>query len=117
MLLPLMLHATHLTPEQEEKIRTIMHADRSRLRELFSQIDQANDALAAKLVGPAAIDAASLTPEVDRIAALRTELLKQGLQSALAIRAVLTPEQLQQAAKKRARMLALQKEMRSLMEE
>jgi Spy/CpxP family protein refolding chaperone len=117
MLLPLMLHATNLTPEQEEKIRVIMRSDRSRLRELFGQIDQANDALAAKLVAPAPVDAAGLAPEVERISVLRTELLKQGLQSALAIRAVLTPEQLEQAAKKRARMLALQKEMRELMEE
>ncbi|MDX2166090.1 MAG: periplasmic heavy metal sensor [Deltaproteobacteria bacterium] len=117
MLLPLMLHATNLSPAQEEKIRTIMRADRERLRALFGQIDQANDALAAKLIGPAPVDAAGLAPEVERITALRTELLKQGLQSALAIRAVLTPEQLEQAARKRARMLALQKEMRELMEE
>ncbi len=115
--LPMMLHASNMTPEQEQQVRAIMTADRSRLRSLFGQIDQANDALAAKLVGSAPVDAASLAPEVERIAALRGELLKQGLQSALAIRAVLTPEQLERAAKKRARMITLQKEMRELMDE
>jgi len=115
MLLPLMLRAGDLTPEQEQKVRTIMSGDRARIHELFDQIDKANDSLAAKLVSPGAVDAAALTPDVDRIAGLRTELLKEGLQSALAIRAVLTPEQLARAAQKRARMTELQTQMRELM--
>jgi Spy/CpxP family protein refolding chaperone len=117
MLLPLMLRTGDLTPEQEQKVRGIMQGDRTRLHDLFEQIDKANDALATKLVNPGPVDAASLAPEIDRITALRAELLKQGLQSAIAIRAVLTPEQLARAAKKRVRMMELQKEMRQLMDD
>jgi Spy/CpxP family protein refolding chaperone len=116
MLLPLMVRSGDLTPEQEQKAHAIMRGDRTRLHDLFEQIDRANDALAAKLVGPGPVDAAALTAEIERITTLRAELLKQGLQSALAIRAVLTPEQLARAARKRTRMMELQREMRELVE-
>jgi Spy/CpxP family protein refolding chaperone len=116
LLLPLMLRAGELTPEQEQQVRAIMSGDRAKIHALFDQIDAANDALAAKIVGPGSVDAAALQPEIERIAALRTELLKEGLQSALAIRAVLTPEQLARAAQKRTRMMELQQQMRELMD-
>ncbi|MGH7787363.1 MAG: Spy/CpxP family protein refolding chaperone [Candidatus Binatia bacterium] len=117
MMLPLMLRQKDLSPEQHQRMRTIMEADRSGLHTLFSDLDAANTALAAKLLAPGAIDAASLQPEVERISALRRQLMERGLQTALGVRAVLTPVQLAKVADKRARLEKLQAEMRALLDD
>ena len=116
MMLPLMLRQKDLSPEQHQRMRAIMEADRSGLHTLFSDLDAANTALAAKLLAPGPIDAASLQPEVDRVTALRRQLMERGLQTALGVRAVLTPAQLAKVAEKRARLEKLQAEMRALLD-
>lgn len=116
-MLPLMLRQKDLSPEQQQRMRAIMEADRSGLHTLFADLDAANTALAAKLLAPGPLDAASLQPEVDRISALRRQLMERGLKTALGVRAVLTPDQLAKVAAKRARLEKLQAEMRTLLEE
>lgn len=116
MMLPLMLRQKDLSPEQHQRMRAIMEADRSGLHTLFSDLDAANTALAAKLLAPGPLDAASLQPEVDRVSTLRRQLMERGLQTALGVRAVLTPAQLAKVADKRARLEKLQAEMRALLD-
>jgi len=116
LMLPLMLRQKGLSPEQQQRMRAIMEADRSDLHTLFGDLDVANTALAAKLLAPGPIEASSLQPEVERISALRRQLMERGLKTALGVRAVLTPEQLAKVADKRARMEKLQAELRALLE-
>ncbi|MBX3023907.1 periplasmic heavy metal sensor [bacterium] len=115
MVIPLMLHAANLTPEQRDKAKALMSANREPLRKLFDQLKTANDALAGKLVGPAPVDAAALKPEVERIAQARQQLMEHGLTIALGLRAILTPEQLAAVTAKRAKLEDLQRQMRELM--
>ena len=116
LMLPLMLHHADLTAEQEQRVRELMDADRERLHALFGELESANDALAAKLTAPGPLDAAALQPEVERVARLRRELMDQGLKTAIAVRAVLSPEQLAKAAQVQVRLRKLQSEMRELLE-
>jgi len=116
LMLPVMLRHAGLTPDQEERVHAIMDADRERLHTLFGELEAANDALAAKLTAPGPLDAAALQPEVDRVAKVRRELMDQGLKTALAVRGVLTAEQLAKAAQIQTRLRALQEEMRTLLE-
>jgi Spy/CpxP family protein refolding chaperone len=116
LMLPLMLRHAGLTPEQEQHVHEIMDADRERLHTLFGELEAANDALAAKLTAPGPLDAAALQPDVERVARLRRELMDQGLKTALAVRGVLTPEQLAKTAQVQGRLRTLQEEMRALLE-
>lgn len=116
MMLPLMLHRPDLTPEQQKRVQDILSADREQLHSLFRQLDAANDALAAKVVAPGAVDAATLQPDVDRVARLRQALMEQGLKTALAVRAVLTPEQLAKTADVQAKLRTLQQQMHELLD-
>lgn len=115
MVIPLMLRGTDLSPEQRDKVKALMGANRERLRTLFEQLRRANDALAGRLVGPTPVDAAALQPEVERVAQARQQLMEHGLTIALGLRAILTPEQLAAVTQKRTRLEDLQRQMRELM--
>jgi Spy/CpxP family protein refolding chaperone len=117
MMLPLVLKGVDLTDAQEKQVHEIMAAHRATFRTLFSQLQAAHKDVADKLFAPGNVQAADLTPEMQRVAQLRAQLMQEGLQVALAVRAVLTPEQLAKAAEIKDRMRALHTEMRGLFKE
>jgi len=114
-MLPLVLHRANLTPEQHEKVRKILESDRQDLQKLFSSLGKANDELSKKLFAPGDVALGDLQSQLDEIAGLRRQLMEQGIKTALAIRMVLTPEQLAKVAELKQRMDKLHAEMRELM--
>ena len=114
-MLPLVLHRANLTPEQHDKVRKILESDRQDLQKLFSALGKANDELSKKLFAPGDVALADLKPQIDEVAGLRRQLMEQGIKTALAIRKVLTPEQLAKVAELKQRMDKLHAEMRELM--
>ncbi len=116
MMLPLLLKHVHLTPEQTKQVQAIMDGDRQNLRSLLTQLQTANDQLASKLFAPGNLQPADLAPQIQTVNQLRQQLMEHGLKTALAIRAVLTPEQLTKAAQLKDRLQKVHAEMRSLLE-
>jgi Spy/CpxP family protein refolding chaperone len=116
MMLPLVLRHANLTPDQQAQVHKIMEADHENLQTLFKQLQTANDQLTDRLFAPGAVQASDLTPQVQQIMQLRQQLMEQGVKTALAIRAVLKPEQLAKVSQLKDRMQKLQTEMRSLLE-
>jgi Spy/CpxP family protein refolding chaperone len=114
-MLPLVLHRANLTPEQHDQVRKILESDRQDLQKLFSALRKANDELSKKLFAPGDVALTDLKPQLDEIAGLRRQLMEQGIKTALAIRKVLTPEQLTKVAELKQRMDTLHAEMRELM--
>ena len=115
-MLPLVLHRANLTPEQHEKVRKILQSDRESLHKLFSELGKANDELSKKLFTAGDLGLADLKPQIDVVSDLRRQLMEQGIKTALAIRAVLTPQQLAKVAEIKQRMDKLHAEMRALVE-
>ncbi|MBI3329742.1 MAG: Spy/CpxP family protein refolding chaperone [Nitrospinae bacterium] len=113
-LLPLVLRGVNLTDEQKARVKEIVTAHRPTFREIAGQLRVAHQELADKLFGPDAIQEADLTPQVQRVAQLRQQLMQEGLKVAMEVRGVLTPEQLAQAFQLKDRMRALRTEMRGL---
>jgi len=113
-LLPLMIHSANLTPEQDAKVRELVAARGPATRSLMQQLRQAEDVLAERLLAPGNIQLADVQPQLQRIAQLRDQVLRDSTQAALDIRALLTPEQLARAAQTNSRMRQLQREMRQL---
>jgi Spy/CpxP family protein refolding chaperone len=114
--LALMIRAAELTPEQQGKVRDVLSAHRTSTRSLVDQLRQAQQELGAKLLSPGAVQATDLQPHLQRIGQLRDQLAQDSAQAALAVRAVLTPEQLAKVAQTRDRLRQLREEMRQLME-
>ena len=116
MMLPLVLRHANLTADQQAQVHAIMDAQHQNLQALFKQLQAANNQLADKLFAPGAVQATDLAPQVQQITQLRQQLMEQGLKTALAIRAILTPDQLAKVSQLKARMEKLQAEMRSIAE-
>jgi Spy/CpxP family protein refolding chaperone len=114
-MLPLVLHRANLTPEQHDQVRKILESDRQDLHKLFSALGKANEELSKKLFAPGDVTLVDLKPQLDEIAGLRRQLMEQGTKTTLAIRKVLTPEQLAKVAELKQRMDKLHAEMRELM--
>ncbi len=116
MMLPLLLKHVHLTPEQTKQVQAIMDGDRQNLHSLLTQLQSANDQLASKLFAPGNVQPADLAPQIQTVNQLRQQLMEHGVKTALAIRTVLTPEQLAKAAQLKDRLQKVHAEMRSLLE-
>jgi Spy/CpxP family protein refolding chaperone len=117
MLLPLVLKGIDLTEEQEKQVNEIMAAHRATFRTLFSELQAAHRDMADRLFAPGSVQAEDLTPQIQRVAKLREQLMQEGLKVALAVRGLLTPAQLAKAAEIKDRMRALHTEMRGLFRE
>jgi Spy/CpxP family protein refolding chaperone len=116
MMLHMVLKSADLTPDQQNQVRKIMEDDHQQLRALFTQLQAANSQLADKLFAPGAVQSADLAPQVQQITQLRQQLMERGVKTALAVRAVLTPDQLAKVRQMRDRIDQLQTEMRTLLE-
>lgn len=116
MMLPLLLKHVHLTPEQTKQVQAIMDSDRQNLHSLLNQLQTANEQLASKLFAPGNVQPADLAPQMQTVNQLRQQLMEHGIKTALAIRAVLTPDQLAKAAQLKDRLQKVHAEMRSLLE-
>jgi Spy/CpxP family protein refolding chaperone len=116
-LVPLMLRSANLTPDQNAKVRELVAARRASARALQQQLRQAEDDLAGKLLAPGNAHLADVQPQLQQIGQLREQILRDSAQTALDIRALLTPEQLGRAAQANSRMRQLQREMRELWQE
>ena len=104
------LRAVGLSDEQKAQIRQIYAAHRPQLQALGQQIHAARQQLGDKLYSstpPSTADLASINQ-------LRDQMAQERLAIALAIRNVLTPEQLAKAAQIRQQMQQLRQQMRDL---
>src|SRR5712692_2407115 len=110
----LLLRGAHLTPEQDVKIQAILTARRAVSRALVEQLRQAQNGLTDKLFASGAVKESDLQPQLQQIAQLRDQLLRESAGVALEVRALLTPEQLSRVAQVKDRIRQLQNEMRQL---
>ena len=116
MMLPLIMNRSDLTADQREQIHKIMDADHQTLRTLFKQLETAHTALADKLFAPGPLQPADLTPLVQHVMQARQQLMEQGVKTTLAIRGVLTPEQLAKTAQLKDQLQKLRAQMHTLLE-
>ena len=114
MTLPMLLRNIPLSAEQDVRIRQILGKGRGTTQSLADQLRNAEEKLADQLVSPAPLRAADVQPQLDRISALRHQMLEDAARVSLDIRAVLTHEQLAKAQHVRDRIRLLQAEMRQL---
>jgi Spy/CpxP family protein refolding chaperone len=112
-----MIKGVGLTQEQNEQVKNLLATRRKTLRSLFKQLRTANEELANQLFVPEDVSEDMLKPTVQKITRLREQLLQEGLQTVLAVRQVLTPEQRAKAARLKEHVEALHAAMSGLMSE
>lgn len=116
-LLPLMIKGVGLTDEQSGRVKDVLASRRKTLRSLFKQLREANEELADKLFVPEDVSEETLTPTVQKISQLREKLVREGLQTVLQVRQILTPEQRAKAARLKEHIEALHAAMGGLVKD
>ncbi len=111
-MLPMILRGVDLTLEQNIRVEEIMAAHRQTFNGLNKQLQAVHKEIADKLFAPGEVRAQDLAIQVQRIVALRSQLLNEGLKVMLEIRGVLTPEQHTKAFQIKQRIQQLRGEYR-----
>ena len=113
---PFRLLVAQMTPDRRVQVRQIMRAERVQMRQIMKSLRDAHEELADKSLAPGALTAADLAPTTQKIAALHQQLLDQGVQLMLKIRALATPDQIAKAQVTKQKLDSLREQMRALFE-
>jgi Spy/CpxP family protein refolding chaperone len=113
--MPMILHSANLTSAQHTQIHQIVKSQFATLKPLFQQLRSGRQAVTAKYLSAGSVSASDLTPLVEANEKTRSQIDQAFLQTALQIRAVLTPQQIAQAGSIASQMQALHAQMHALM--
>jgi Spy/CpxP family protein refolding chaperone len=102
-----LLHSVTLTDAQKEQAHTIEKAAWASSRPIMEQLRSVHEQRATAMLSSGAVTAEALQPMVAQEETLRAQLDTIRLNTELQIRALLTPEQLAQAAATHAKLSAL----------
>ena len=103
-----LLRALNLTETQHAQVHDAWTTYRATVRLLWEQMRTARQQLTDVLVRPTALDTSALDTAEQQLTSVQGQLLQARLTLAQAIRAVLTPEQLAQAAQLKDQLRTLQ---------
>ena len=109
------LHALDLSADQNQKVQDILTSHRTSLAPLIANEKAAKQALADKLFGTGTVTPQDLDALVQQESQARTALMRARFATALEVRGILTPEQIQKAATIRAHMKDLHAQMHQLL--
>jgi Spy/CpxP family protein refolding chaperone len=109
------LHSLSLTDAQKEQAHQIEHASWAQSKPVMEQMHAVHEQIATALLASGTVTADSLAPLVQQEEQLRTQLDQQRLNTMLQIRALLTPEQLTQAAATHQKLAALHEQEHEVM--
>jgi Spy/CpxP family protein refolding chaperone len=106
----MLFKAANLTSDQKTKVRKIFEDNRATFKDLAKQMNTAREGMMDKLLAPGQVSEADLTKQSQEVAQIQQKMMDERLKVALAVRAVMTPEQLQRVQK----VLQLHRQMEDL---
>jgi Spy/CpxP family protein refolding chaperone len=111
----MLLHSANLSPGQQSQIQQIFRANAEPMHALKQQSDALHEQIANKLLAPGRLSASDLKPLIEQQSRLQEQMDESMLDTAVSIRAVLTPEQLSKLAQVHQQLLNLHNQMQTLM--
>ena len=109
------LHSLSLTDAQKEQAHQIEHASWTQSKPIMEQMHAVHEQIATAVLASGNVTAETLAPLVQQEEQLRTQMDQQRLNTVLQIRALLTPEQLAQAATTHQKLAALHEQEHEVM--
>jgi Spy/CpxP family protein refolding chaperone len=104
-----------LNETQQGQVKTIFSQQREAAMNLHKQLESEKATLSSKFFAPGTLTASDLEPDIQKLASLQQQLLEQRIQTAVALRNILTPGQLAQAAQLKAQIQSLHEQLHNLL--
>src|SRR6185437_8633504 len=94
----MLLKSANLTAGQQQQVQLILNSDRSKMEGIHKQLFALHEQISGKLFSPGAVTSADLKPLVQQASRLESELNQNMADTAIAIRNVLTADQIKHLA-------------------
>jgi Spy/CpxP family protein refolding chaperone len=111
----MLLKSANLTSAQQQQVQLILNSDRAKMEGIHKQLFSLHEQMAAKLFGTGAVTSADLKPLVQQASRLESELNQSMADTAVAVRNVLTPDQIKHLAEVQQKLHSLHAQMQGLM--
>ena len=111
----MLLRSADLTPVQQSQIQLILNSNKAQMQALHAQLESIHEQFAAKLLNQGSVSAADLKPLVQEAARVEAELTENMATTAIAVRNILTSEQVKKLAEVHRKLHALHTQVRSLL--
>ena len=111
----MLLSSANLTPAQQQQVQLILNSNKAQMESLHAQLQSIHEQFAAKLLGQASVSPSDLKPLVDQAARAEAALTENMANTAVAVRNVLTAEQVKKLADMHRKLRSLHNQIRGLM--
>ena len=111
----MLLRSASLTPAQQSQVQLILNSNKTQMQGLHQQLFTLHEQIAAKLLGPGAVTAGDLRPLIQQASRLEADLNHNMADTALAIRNILTPQQVKRLAEVHLKLHSLHMQIQKLM--
>lgn len=111
----MLLKQANLSSSQQQQVQLILNSDRARMEGIHKQLFAVHEQIAGKLFGPGAVTSADMKPLVTQASKLESELNQSMADTAIAIRNVLTADQIKHLAEVQQKLHSLHAQMQGLM--
>lgn len=111
----MLLHSADLTAGQKSQVHLILNSNRAQMMGLHRQLMALHEQISDKLLSSGSVSAADLKPLVQKASALEAKLNENMADTAIAIRNVLTPEQVKKLAEVHKKLHDLHTQVQQIM--
>ncbi|HEY4113674.1 MAG TPA: Spy/CpxP family protein refolding chaperone [Rhizomicrobium sp.] len=111
----MLLRSADLTPAQKSQVHLILSSNRTQMMSLHRQLMALHEQISDKLLGAGSVSSADLKPLVQKASDLEAKLNQDMADTAVAIRNVLTPEQVKKLADVHKKLHDLHTQVQQLM--
>lgn len=111
----MLLKSANLTQAQRAQVREILEADRARMKPVSQQFHALHEQIAARLLSAGPVTPADLAPLTQKAFRLQQQIDQNMVDTALAIRNLLTPDQLTQLSQVHQQLQNLHEQIHNLL--
>jgi len=111
----MLLRSASLTSQQHAQVRQILKNEKQQMKTVYAGFHALHEQMAAKLLAPGNVTAADLAPLEQKAAKYQQQISRDMIETALAVRNILTPEQLARVAQVHQQLQNLHEQIRNLM--
>ncbi len=112
--LPILLRNANLTEAQKQQVHKIFSDRRTARKSEFEQLKAAREQIAVKYASAGPVTAADLSGPMQQINQVQGQMMKEQLQDAIAVRNLLTPDQVKNLGQTKSKLDQIRSAMKSL---